>query len=128
MEERQKKKQFKCLLSSLYLAQFLTSIGHNRKTSPKMQGGIGLEGGGGRGHKLLVVCEFFSFDWFGCNHAISTSIELKQYFSFPFPLCCLRYFLLLFPFPIPFFCSPFAPLRTATIYFQGASVGTGRRM
>lgn len=44
MEERQKK-QFKWLLSSLYLAQFLTSIGHNRKANPKMQGGIGLDGG-----------------------------------------------------------------------------------
>lgn len=128
MEARPKKKQFKCLLSSLYLAQFLTSIGHNRKTSHKMQGCIGLDGGSGGGHKLFVVCEFFSSDWFGCNHAISTSIELKQYFSFPFPLCRFRYFLVLFLFPIPFCCTPFAPLRTATIYFQTASVGTGRGM
>lgn len=30
--------------------------------------------------------------WFGCNHAILASIELKQYFSFPFPLCRLCYF------------------------------------
>lgn len=59
MEERQKKKQFKCLLSSLYLAQFLTSIGHNRKTSPKMQGGIGLEGGGGEVTNSWLSVSFF---------------------------------------------------------------------
>lgn len=41
---------------------------------------------------LLGIRFGSSFVWFGCNHAILASIELKQYFSFPFPLCRLCYF------------------------------------
>jgi len=53
-------------------------------------GGLELETGTLR--HLLGIRFGSSFVWFGCNHAILASIELKQYFSFPFPLCRLCYF------------------------------------
>lgn len=101
MEARPKKKQFKCLLSSLYLAQFLTSIGHNRKTSHKMQGCIGLDGGVGEVTNSSLSVSFFRPTGLVAIMQFQLQLNWNNIFLFRFRSAAFDISLCSFFFPYP---------------------------